>query len=513
MRYFSDTRSGRQIAQPEVRGNIIRIAGTVLICLGGGWLSFRLFGDGFYALGGFTSAALLFLIFISFNKSLFAWRWLAAGMVMALLFTVYPIFYTFYLSFTNMSGGHLLTKTQAVQRISQQMYTPEGDIPWTWTAYQKGKDYLLLLRQDDGFSVVKPGDTPEPLNIRDIPDRIEGYRRMNMAETMQNLQTLGNIEFGRPPYIIKILSLQEVAVQLPVYSYNEGEDTFTDNQSGEIYRAVRGTYTSQSGKALIPGFFVNISGDNYIRFLSNSGFLKPVFGILFWNICFSLFSVLLSFALGLMIALLFEDLKYKRLIRTLLIIPYPVPVLVSIMVWRALLNENMGLVSTVILNIFGFTPRFFTDVNLTRLALIIINVYLSYPYFYVLASGALKSIPKELFEAASIDGAGSLTVTRKIILPLVMRILSPLVIASFCFNFNNFTLVWGFNAGLPAMADTAVPMGYTDLLISFIYRLGFSSSTAADYGFSAAITVLLFILVALMVFFQIRNTKTIKETR
>jgi ABC-type sugar transport system permease subunit len=235
--------------------------------------------------------------------------------------------------------------------------------------------------------------------------------------------------------------------------------------------------------------------------------------MLIWNICFSLFSVLLSFALGLMIALLFENLKYKRLIRTLLIVPYPIPVLVSIMVWRALLNENMGLVTTVIASLFGFTPRFFADVNLTRFALIMINVYLSYPYFYVLASGALKSIPTELFEAASIDGAGSFTVTRKIVLPMLMRILAPLIIASFCFNFNNFTLVWGFNAGLPAMADTAVPMGYTDLLISFIYRLGFSSSNAADYGFSAAITVLLFILVALMVFFQIRNTKTIREAR
>jgi ABC-type sugar transport system permease subunit len=196
----------------------------------------------------------------------------------------------------------------------------------------------------------------------------------------------------------------------------------------------------------------------------------------------------------------------------LLIVPYPIPVLVSIMVWRGLLNENMGLVTTVISNIFGYSPKFFTDLNWTRFALILINVYLSYPYFYVLSSGALKAIPKDLFEAASIDGASPFLVVRRIILPLVMRILAPLVIASFCFNFNNFTLVWGFNAGLPAMADTAVPMGYSDLLISFIYRLGFSSSNAADYGFSAAITVMLFILVALMVFFQTLNTKTIKES-
>ena len=95
---------------------------------------------------------------------------------------------------------------------------------------------------------------------------------------------------------------------------------------------------------------------------------------------------------------------------------------------------------------------------------------------------------------------------------MLLRILGPLLIASFSFNFNNFTLVWGFNAGLPAMADTIVPMGHSDLLISFIYRLGFNTANAADYGFSAAITVMLFILVSLMVFFQTINTRAMKET-
>jgi len=494
---------------------ILRLAGTAIFCLLGTWFVFRLFRDGFYALGFFVGAAVYFLTAISMKKTLIAWRWLAAGLVMALLFTVYPIFYTFYLSFTNMSGGHLLTKSQAVQRITAEMYTPEDDVPWSWLAYRKGNDYLLLLERDGTSVTVKPGEPPESVDfhIDSAPQTIEGYTKVNRAETLQKLSTLGQIQFGRPPQTMHVLSMQEVSVQLPAYTYDSSANTFTDNRTGEVYKAIRGTYTSSSGKTLTLGYMVGIGWDNYVRFLGNSGYLKPVFGILIWNILFSLLSVLISFGIGLMIALLFEDLKYRRIIRSLLIIPYPIPVLVSIMVWRALLNENMGLITTAFSSIFGFTPLFFTNVTLTRLALIILNVYLSYPYFYVLASGALKSIPSELFEAAAIDGAGPIAMLRKIILPLVMRILAPLIIASFCFNFNNFTLIWGFNAGLPAMADTAVPMGYTDLLISFIYRLGFSSSNAADYGFAASITVMLFILVALMVFFQTFNTKTIKEAR
>jgi len=492
--------------------NFIKIAGTAVFCFFGCFFMFRLFRDGFAAFGVFIGAATCFVTLIMLRNSLTPWRWLAAGLVMAVLFTVYPILYTIYLSYTNMSGGHLLTKAQVVRRLSEEMYNPNDGGSWAWTVYRKGKDYLLLLQQDNNFSSIKPGGFLEERDFKEPPSKIDGYMEMKSADVMQNLKELGQIEFGRPPFVVKIQSMQEASVQFPLYTYNSAADTFTDNRDKEVYQNVVGTYTSQSGKTLTPGFFTTIGWKNYSRFLGNKGYLKPVFGIFLWNIAFSLFSVLISFGLGMLIALLFEDLKYKRVIRTLLIVPYPIPVLVSIMVWRGLLNENMGLVTTVVSNIFGSAPKFFTDLNWTRFALIIINVYLSYPYFYVLASGALKAIPKELFEAASIDGANPFTVVRKIILPLVMRILSPLVIASFCFNFNNFTLVWGFNAGLPAMADTAVPMGYSDLLISFIYRLGFSSSNAADYGFTAAITVMLFILVALMVLFQTMNTKTIKES-
>jgi len=491
---------------------IYRIAGTAVLCFFGCYFMFRLLRDGFIAFGLFVGAATCFVTLVMLRKSLTSWRWLAAGLVMAVLFTVYPILYTVYLSYTNMSGGHLLTKTQVVHRLSEQMYSPDDGGSWDLTVYQKGNDFMLLLHKDGIFSTIKPEGALEERGFNEPPLKIDNYNKMSQAEIMQNLQMLGKLDFGRPPLVVKIISMQEASVQLPLYTYNGAEDTFTDNRDNEVYRSVLGTYTSQSGKTLAPGYFTGIGWKNYTRFLSNKGYLKPIFGILVWNITFSLFSVLISFGVGMMIALLFEDLKYRRLIRTLLIVPYPVPVLVSLMVWRGLLNENMGLVTTVITNIFGSSPKFFTDLNWTRFALILINVYLSYPYFYVLTSGALKAIPKDLFEAASIDGARPFTVVRRIVLPLVMRILSPLVIASFCFNFNNFTLVWGFNAGLPAMADTAVPMGYSDLLISFIYRLGFSSSNAADYGFTAAITVMLFILVALMVFFQTLNTKTIKES-
>jgi len=480
----------------------------------GAWLMFRFIREGFYPLAAFIGACVVFLGVTFAKKTLFPYRWLSVGIVLAVLFTVYPIFYTVFLSFTNMSGGHLLTKEQAIQRISSVTYTSDEAITYGWTAYKRGSsDYLLAIADPTGaISVAKPG---APLKARpdlaDLPDALEGYRKMSPIDALREIDAIAGKSYGIAPDVISVVSSTEATATEGRYAYDPASDAFTDRKTGTAYRAERGTFKSPSGDALIPGFMVGIGVDNYARFLGNDGYRKPILSIIIWNLAFALGSVGFSFALGLLIALLFEDLPGKRIIRSLLIIPYPVPVLVSIMVWRALLNERMGLVTNLIAGLFGVSPHFFTEAGWARVALVVINVYLSYPYFYILSTGALKSISGDLFEAAKIDGAGPFTITRKITLPLVLRILGPLLIASFSFNFNNFTLIWGFNAGLPAMADTIVPMGHTDLLISFIYRLGFSTANAADYGFAAAITVMLFVFVSVMVMFQTLNSKALKE--
>ena len=362
--------------------------------------------------------------------------------------------------------------------------------------------------------MVRPGHAPEPFTWEgDVPLEIQGYQQLDPVVKLQSVQDLSVVQFGVVPDVIMVADMGSAAISQPRYRYDASHDTMTDLTSNVAYRPVRGTFTSESGDQLIPGYMVATGTDNYTRFLGNEGYFKPIVGMVVWNIAFSLLSVLISFAVGMVIALAFEKLPGKGIIRALLILPYPIPVLVSLMVWRGLLNENMGLVTNLLTAIFGTSPQFFSDAGWARFAVILINVYLSYPYFFILCAGALKSIPRDLYEAAEIDGASPWVAFSVITLPMLMRILMPLLIASFSFNFNNFTIIWGFNAGLPAIADTIVPMGQTDLLISFIYRLGFSSSNAADYGFSAAITVILFVFVGLMVFLQTRNAASIKEAR
>ena len=145
------------------------------------------------------------------------------------------------------------------------------------------------------------------------------------------------------------------------------------------------------------------------------------------------------------------------------------------------------------------------------LAVVMVNVWLSYPYFYVISAGAIRSIPVDIYDAALVDGASGWKKLQYITLPLLLRILMPLLIASFTFNFNNFNVIYIFNFGNPPMANTVVPMGHTDILISFVYRLAFVTSNVTNYGLAAAITVMLFILVSVMVIIQMRFTRMFRE--
>jgi ABC-type sugar transport system permease subunit len=492
-----------------------RWAGAFALVFLGAFADFHLLKDGYFPLAAMLSAVVIFLFLIIIKKSLTPYRWMAVGLIMAFLFTIFPILYTFYLSFMNMSSGHLVTQPQAVTRILSEVYTPDDSKAYSWEGYKDGSgNWLLLITDDQGASfTTKPGQAPTPFTLSgDAPDTINGYTHLDPVAKLQTLQDLTTVEFGVAPELLTVQDMSSATVVKPKFTYDSATDTMTDVTTGTKYVPKGGTYTSPAGETLTPGFTIPVGLDNYAKFLGNPGFFAPMAEIITWNVAFSFFSVVISFIIGMVIALLFEDLPGKRIIRALLILPYPIPVLVSIMVWRGLLNDNMGLVTTVITSIFGSAPHFFTDTSWTRFAVILINVYLSYPYFFILCSGALKSIPKDLYEAAEIDGATPWVAFKAITLPMLLRILMPLLIASFSFNFNNFTIIWGFNAGLPAMADTVVPMGHTDLLISFIYRLGFSQASVADYGFSAAITVLLFVVVGLFVFLQTRNTKSIKET-
>jgi ABC-type sugar transport system permease subunit len=232
-----------------------------------------------------------------------------------------------------------------------------------------------------------------------------------------------------------------------------------------------------------------------------------------WNFAFAFFSLVLNFSLGLAIAILFNDPAFplKKLIRSLLIIPYTVPALITILIWRGMLNPELGVISRGLQNLIGWSPQWFTDQWWAKIAILLVNLWLSYPYFMLICSGALQSIPQDIYEAAIVDGANPWQNFRRITLPLLLVAVGPLLIASFTFNFNNFNLIYLFNAGGPPIAGTPTPAGHTDILISYVYNLAFSGSRGVNYGFAAAITIIIFFIVGAITLFQFRYTRMWEE--
>jgi ABC-type sugar transport system permease subunit len=130
---------------------------------------------------------------------------------------------------------------------------------------------------------------------------------------------------------------------------------------------------------------------------------------------------------------------------------------------------------------------------------------------FVIVTGALQTLPKDIYEAADIDGANAWNKFWSMTLPLLLVTVGPLLVASFAFNFNNFTVIDLYNQGGPPMTGVSTPVGYTDILATYTYRIAFGSTGSSDYGYASAITIMIFLILFVITQFQFRYTNMLEE--
>jgi ABC-type sugar transport system permease subunit len=489
-----------------------------------GWLFYKLMALGYYPFGAAILIVAIAANLVLVLRHAYPLRWMIVGLVLMGLFTIYPILFTVWVSFTNYGEGHFVTKEQAITQILKMKYLPATGASYHWTAYKSPQgDYALWLQDSSGngylalpgepLSQPKPGeDGVGPLDNQGIPTSIEGYQRLNVlvAATDKNLT---EILFGEAGKTIQIRSPSEAAELLPLYVYDPAKDAMINQETGVVYRDLRGIFTSPNGSELQPGFIASIKLNNFRDFFTSPALRGPLISVTAWTFGFAFFSLLLNFALGLAIAVLFNERNFpvKKLIRSLLIIPYTVPALITILIWRGMMNPDLGVINRTMNSLFGWSPPWFTDSWWAKIAILLVNLWLSYPYFMLICSGALQSIPEDYYDAAQVDGASRWQQFRSITLPLLLVAVGPLLVASFTFNFNNFNLIYLFNAGGPPMVGTPTPAGHTDILISYVYNLAFSGSRGINYGFASAITIIIFIIVGAITLFQFRYMRMWEE--
>jgi ABC-type sugar transport system permease subunit len=485
------------------------------------WLLYLLIRDQIWPLAAAIFAVTLIVNVINLNERLYPLRWMSPAFAIIILMVLYPIIFTVYTAFTNYSDGHLLNKTQSIRRIGQDTFLPEGGSTYQWAGYRspEGNIILWLVGEDGKAYLARPGqpleeagaETPGvgPFDENGFPESLEGYTRLQLRDILPILDsTLAPLEFGEPPLTIKISTIREAAQLQPRYVYDEARDAMVDQSTGTVYFAddKTGFFVSEDGDTLNPGYQVTVGLDNFRRLFNSPALRGPFLQVFLWTIAFAFFSVLTTFALGLFMALVFNDPDFpaRKLMRAILILPYAIPGIISILIWRGMLNQQFGVITTNMVNLFGWAPGWFSDPTWAKIGILLVNLWLGYPYMMLITSGALQSIPSDIYEAAQVDGASTWQRFWGITLPLLLVSVGPLLIASFTFNFNNFTVVYAYNEGLPPIPNTPTPAGYTDILISYTFRLAFESGRGAQYAYAAAMTIVIFLIVASITLFQYR---------
>jgi arabinogalactan oligomer/maltooligosaccharide transport system permease protein len=439
------------------------------------------------------------------RKDLLPLKYLIPGTIFLLLFQLIPVVMTAYLAFTNYGTGNLLTKSQAIEQIqSQSLVTPEDAVRYEAVPLTNDAgEVALLLTDPDGGQFLGTAD-----GLQEGGD-LGDFRELSVEESLRLSDALNELRVPVEEGAIQLTTLRTAVVRVPLLVYDPATDTVTNEQEGTVYRAVEGTFTAEDGTVITPGWRETIGLDNFTRAFTSPQVRGPFFRVFVWTYVFALLSVLTTFALGLALAVAFNDtrMRSRGFYRVLFVIPYALPSFLTALIWGGLLNQEFGAIN----QLFNSNVAWLTSPTLAKFSILLVNLWLGFPYMFLITTGALQGIPGSTLEAAKVDGATGPQAFRQVTFPLLLVSVAPLLIGSFAFNFNNFNIIYLLTRGGPPIEGAQTPAGHSDILISYTYRLAFEGQGGADFGFAAAISVLIFIMVAAISAYSFRYTRALEE--
>lgn len=301
-------------------------------------------------------------------------------------------------------------------------------------------------------------------------------------------------------------------------------------------------FTNYTFRLQIPNELIRWVGFDTFRLIVGDAGWFAMFGrVVTWTFLYALMASFTVYGFGLVQAIIIESkfVKFKKFWRTILILPWAIPAMISLMVFRNVFETNglanqllietnmMQTVSTFLYNIglqgqidspiFWLTAHY--NGSLAQFIVIMVNLWLGAPYFMMLITGVLTTLPKDLYEAAAIDGATRFQQFKNITLPLILRATLPAIVMTFTFNFNNFGAIYFLTGGGPGFAREAIPQsmrimggvpGQTDILISWIYNLSFANN-AQLFNVAAVYSILIFVFIGSISVFNLARSKNLWE--
>ena len=239
--------------------------------------------------------------------------------------------------------------------------------------------------------------------------------------------------------------------------------------------------------------------NNYIQI-----FKDAVFRTSLWNtFLFTVGSLVFQFLIGLLLALFFtQDFKFAKPIRGLLMMPWMIPITVTALIFKFIFGTDVGILNYILksLGLIGQNIDWLTSPGTAMIAVVAANVWIGIPFNMILISTGLTTIPSELYESASMDGAGKLQSFFKITLPLLRPTIESVLILGFIYTFKVFDLVYVMTGG--------GPVNSTQMLSSYSYKLSF---VEFKYSLGSAVANVLFVILLIVSVFYLKFVYTEEE--
>ncbi|MHA7275277.1 ABC transporter permease subunit [Arthrobacter sp. Hz1] len=470
-------------------------------------------------------AGVVGLIAVYSTRRVIPLKYLLPGTLLLSVFVILPILATVQLSFTNAGDGTRGTKEETIQAIVGNSVTPlPGGTIYNMTVGTVGPTttgpFTLYLVDpttneafegtEDGLASLEGGTIKDGF-VRDVP----GVTILTGKEVNDAGGQLTELSVPTEGGAIRTQGISQAFEGVQALHYDEASDTLTNTATGQSFTPQtfgdREYFADgQGARAFDQSWEQNVGASNYVRIFSDPQIRGLLLGSFIWTLTFAVGSVLTTFVLGLLLAVTLNDPRVRglKLYRAAMIVPYAIPVFISFLVWQSFYNRDFGLINAML---GGARIDWLGDPFLAKIAVLLTNLWVGFPYMFLISTGALQALPQDINEAAKIDGANAWTTFTKVQFPLLLVAVAPLLVASFAFNFNNFNVIQLVTGGGPFPGGGGV-IGATDILISGAYRIAFGQG-GAEFGFASAVSVVLFIITAVLAGLQFRYTKALEDVR
>ncbi|MBP5295982.1 MAG: maltose ABC transporter permease MalF [Bacteriovoracaceae bacterium] len=523
----------------------------LVVLIGGIFLAGQLFAAHYWVLGILSLFLVAGTLVILLLPQAYAFRFMLPGLITFILFMALPIVFTIFIGMTNLSTGHFLAQDKVYEMLSQEMIvmedepfynyalTPQDDGSWLITATEE--EQVAIGAAEKNFAINPTKAEPKFQNqgqphfyqaILPANLKVEKVVLQEVAlaalppglakgEIFQKRTALKKIEFVIKGKTLRYYRPGLMAVLQTKYVLGSHQ-TLQDRLTGEVFWPdEQEGYFRSAGQRLDPGFYVFVGAQNFKKLFANDNIKHSFAKIFLWTMLWACGSVFLTFSVGLILAIVLNNKKLKGKIfyRLAFIIPYSIPFFISILVFKGMLNKDFGIVNEVIsqgLALVGINAdkiNWLGDPLWAKIACLMANTWLGFPYMFLITTGILQSIPPSIYEAAEIDGIGRWPQLTRITLPLIMSAVGPLLVGSVAFNLSNFVGIYLLTGGGPPMIASNTPAGETDILISYTYRLAFEGGRGQDFGLASAIAVLIFIIIAILTFINFKYSGMLKDRK